>query len=87
MTSAALPAGWPASRLGAFEVPVRVLLWRDTLPRNPAGKILENELQARSTPSRICKKASAARCGRSVTVSRFLCVPDATNAFFSLETR
>jgi hypothetical protein len=23
---------------------VRVLFWRDTLPRNPAGKILENEL-------------------------------------------
>ena len=36
---------WVASRLAAFKVPARVLLWRDTLPRNPAGKILKNELK------------------------------------------
>jgi long-chain acyl-CoA synthetase len=36
---------WVASRLAAFKVPVRVLFWRDTLPRNPAGKILKNELK------------------------------------------
>jgi len=24
---------------------VRVLFWRDTLPRSPAGKILKNELK------------------------------------------
>jgi acyl-CoA synthetase (AMP-forming)/AMP-acid ligase II len=27
-------------------VPVRVLFWRDTLPRNPAGKILKHELKS-----------------------------------------
>jgi long-chain acyl-CoA synthetase len=36
---------WVAGRLAAFKVPVRVLFWRDTLPRNPAGKILKNELK------------------------------------------
>ena len=36
---------WVASRLAAFKVPVRVLFWPTTLPRNPAGKILKNELQ------------------------------------------
>jgi AMP-binding enzyme len=37
---------WVARQLAAFKVPLRVLLWRDTLPRNPAGKILQNELKA-----------------------------------------
>jgi long-chain acyl-CoA synthetase len=37
--------GWVASRLAAFKVPVRVVFRRDTLPRNPAGKILKNELK------------------------------------------
>jgi long-chain acyl-CoA synthetase len=36
---------WVAGRLAAFKVPVRVLFRRDTLPRNPAGKILKNELK------------------------------------------
>jgi hypothetical protein len=66
---------------------VPVLLWRDTLPRHPAGKIPKNELPPRSTPSRIYKKASAARCARSVTVSLFLCINDATNGFFSQKSR
>jgi long-chain acyl-CoA synthetase len=34
-----------ASRLAAFKVPVRVVFWPETLPRNPAGKILKSELK------------------------------------------
>jgi long-chain acyl-CoA synthetase len=34
-----------AQRLAAFKVPVRVAFWPDTLPRNPAGKILKAELK------------------------------------------
>jgi long-chain acyl-CoA synthetase len=34
-----------AERLAAFKVPVRVLIERETLPRNPNGKILKNELK------------------------------------------
>ena len=36
---------WVAERLAAFKVPVRVVLWPDTLPRNPAGKILKADLK------------------------------------------
>ena len=36
---------WVASRLAAFKVPVKVVFWSETLPRNPAGKILKNELK------------------------------------------
>lgn len=36
---------WVASRLAAFKVPVKVVFWNETLPRNPAGKILKNELR------------------------------------------
>jgi long-chain acyl-CoA synthetase len=34
-----------AARLASFKVPVRVLFWREILPRNPAGKILKAELR------------------------------------------
>jgi steroid-24-oyl-CoA synthetase len=36
---------WVAARLAAFKVPVKVVLWPETLPRNPAGKILKSELK------------------------------------------
>ncbi|MFN3514147.1 MAG: class I adenylate-forming enzyme family protein [Phenylobacterium sp.] len=34
-----------AERLAAFKVPVKVRFWNETLPRNPNGKILKNELK------------------------------------------
>jgi long-chain acyl-CoA synthetase len=34
-----------AARLAAFKVPVKVVFWKETLPRNPAGKILKTELK------------------------------------------
>jgi long-chain acyl-CoA synthetase len=34
-----------AERLAAFKVPVKVRFWPETLPRNPNGKILKNELK------------------------------------------
>ena len=34
-----------AERLAAFKVPIAVKFWRETLPRNPNGKILKNELK------------------------------------------
>jgi long-chain acyl-CoA synthetase len=34
-----------ADRLAAFKVPVRVLFSHETLPRNPNGKIMKNELK------------------------------------------
>ncbi|HVI33076.1 class I adenylate-forming enzyme family protein [Phenylobacterium sp.] len=34
-----------AERLAAFKVPVAVKFWHETLPRNPNGKILKNELK------------------------------------------
>jgi len=34
-----------ARRLAAFKVPVKVVFWPETLPRNPAGKILKSELK------------------------------------------
>ena len=37
--------GFVASRLAAFEVPVRVLFWPEPLPRNPAGKIMKRSLK------------------------------------------
>jgi long-chain acyl-CoA synthetase len=37
--------GFVAERLAAFKVPVRVLFWPETLPRNANGKILKNELK------------------------------------------
>jgi len=37
--------GFVAERLAAFKVPVRVLFWLETLPRNANGKILKNELK------------------------------------------
>ena len=35
-----------AERLAAFKVPVKVLFWHETLPRNANGKIMKNELKA-----------------------------------------
>ncbi len=34
-----------AERLAAFKVPVKIKFWHETLPRNPNGKILKNELK------------------------------------------
>ena len=34
-----------ADRLAAFKVPVRVVFWHETLPRNANGKIMKNELK------------------------------------------
>jgi len=34
-----------AERLAAFKVPVKVIFWHETLPRNANGKILKNELK------------------------------------------
>ncbi|MGI9169967.1 MAG: class I adenylate-forming enzyme family protein [Caulobacteraceae bacterium] len=34
-----------AERLAAFKVPVRIVFWPDTLPRNANGKILKSELR------------------------------------------
>jgi len=34
-----------AERLAAFKVPIAVRFWHETLPRNPNGKILKNELK------------------------------------------
>lgn len=34
-----------AEHLAAFKVPVKVRFWNETLPRNPNGKILKNELK------------------------------------------
>jgi long-chain acyl-CoA synthetase len=34
-----------AERLAAFKVPVEIRFWRETLPRNPNGKILKSELK------------------------------------------
>ncbi|MFI4974213.1 MAG: class I adenylate-forming enzyme family protein [Caulobacterales bacterium] len=36
---------WVAERLAAFKVPVKVVFWHETLPRNPQGKILKSELK------------------------------------------
>ncbi|MEI9986392.1 MAG: hypothetical protein WDN69_26390 [Aliidongia sp.] len=37
--------GFVAERLAAFKVPVKVIFWPDTLPRNANGKILKNEVK------------------------------------------
>jgi long-chain acyl-CoA synthetase len=34
-----------ADRLAAFKVPVKVVFWPETLPRNANGKIMKNELK------------------------------------------
>jgi long-chain acyl-CoA synthetase len=34
-----------AERLAAFKVPVKVVFWPETLPRNPQGKVLKTELK------------------------------------------
>jgi long-chain acyl-CoA synthetase len=35
-----------AQRLAAFKVPVKVMFWHETLPRNPQGKILKKDLKS-----------------------------------------
>jgi long-chain acyl-CoA synthetase len=35
-----------AKKLAAFKVPVKVVLWPETLPRNPNGKILKRDLRS-----------------------------------------
>ena len=35
-----------ADRLAAFKVPVKVVFWHETLPRNANGKILKKDLLA-----------------------------------------
>jgi long-chain acyl-CoA synthetase len=37
--------GFVAERLAAFKVPVKVIFWPETLPRNANGKILKNEVK------------------------------------------
>jgi long-chain acyl-CoA synthetase len=37
--------GFVAERLAAFKVPVRILFWSETLPRNANGKILKANLR------------------------------------------
>jgi long-chain acyl-CoA synthetase len=39
-----------AARLAAFEVPVRILFWPESLPRNAAGKIIKKELKPAFVP-------------------------------------
>jgi long-chain acyl-CoA synthetase len=39
-----------AERLAAFKVPVKVLFWHETLPRNANGKIMKNELKKLFVP-------------------------------------
>jgi long-chain acyl-CoA synthetase len=34
-----------AERLAAFKVPVKIVFWHETLPRNANGKIMKNELK------------------------------------------
>ena len=34
-----------AERVAAFKVPVRVVFWKEPLPRNVNGKIMKNELK------------------------------------------
>jgi long-chain acyl-CoA synthetase len=34
-----------ADRLAAFKVPVKVIFWPETLPRNANGKVMKNELK------------------------------------------
>jgi long-chain acyl-CoA synthetase len=34
-----------AGKLAAFKVPVKVIFWPETLPRNPAGKIMKTDLK------------------------------------------
>lgn len=36
---------WVAQRLAAFKVPVKIVFWAETLPRNPQGKILKRDLK------------------------------------------
>ncbi len=40
-----------AERLAAFKVPVKVVFWPETLPRNANGKILKNELKKLFAPA------------------------------------
>jgi len=35
-----------AQRLAAFKVPIKVVFWPETLPRNANGKIIKRDLKA-----------------------------------------
>jgi long-chain acyl-CoA synthetase len=37
--------GFVAGRLAAFKVPVKIVFWPETLPRNANGKIMKSELR------------------------------------------
>ena len=37
---------WVAQRLAAFKVPIKVVFWPETLPRNANGKIIKRDLKA-----------------------------------------
>jgi long-chain acyl-CoA synthetase len=37
--------GFVAGKLAAFKVPVKIVFWPETLPRNVNGKILKRELK------------------------------------------
>jgi long-chain acyl-CoA synthetase len=49
VTEEALRA-YVATRLAAFKVPVKILFWPETLPRNANGKVLKGELRALFAP-------------------------------------
>jgi long-chain acyl-CoA synthetase len=38
---------WCSQKLAAFKVPVEVIFWPETLPRNANGKIVKTELKKR----------------------------------------
>jgi long-chain acyl-CoA synthetase len=40
-----------ATHLAAFKVPVKILFWPETLPRNANGKVLKGELRALFAPA------------------------------------
>jgi long-chain acyl-CoA synthetase len=42
---------WVGERLAAFKVPVKVMLLRETLPRNANGKIMKKALRALFDPA------------------------------------
>ena len=35
-----------AQKIAAFKVPVRIVFWPESLPRNPNGKLLKRDLRS-----------------------------------------